>query len=110
MFNAIKQTVFAGIGAAVVTREKAGKVFDELVAQGKINAADAQKAARKLAVQGEKEFKIARAEVETKLRRLAAEADAANRARIAELEAELAALKKKASPARAKRRSSAPRA
>jgi len=108
MFNAIKQTVFAGIGAAVVTREKAGQVFDELVAQGKLNAADARKAARKLASQGEKEFKIVRTEVETKLRRIAADADAANRARIAELEAELAALKRKRPAARARPRKSAP--
>lgn len=56
MINAIKKTLLAGIGAAVITKEKVEAGLDELVDQGKLSATDAKAFARKLARDGRREF------------------------------------------------------
>lgn len=56
MINAIKKTLLAGIGAAVITKDKVEAGLDELVGQGKLSAQDARSLARKLARDGRREF------------------------------------------------------
>jgi len=100
MFDAIKKTLLAGVGAAVITKEKAEVAFDDFVQQGKVSAADARVMAHKLAQQGRHEFKAVSREIERKVRSLAEINDAKARDRIAELEARIKALEKKGRPAR----------
>ena len=106
MFDAIKKTLLAGVGAAVITKEKAEVAFDDFVQQGKVSAADAKVMAQKLAKQGREEFATVSREIEKKLKGIAAMSDATTRERIAELEARLSALEKKRR--RARRPRSAP--
>ena len=108
MFDAIKKTLLAGVGAAVITKEKAEVAFDDFVQQGKVSAADARAMAHKLAQQGRREFKAVSHEVENKVRSLAEINDAKARDRIAELEARIKALEKKRRPARRPRAAKKP--
>ena len=56
MIDLLKKTLLAGVGAAVVTKDKIEASLDEFVRQGKVNAADARIMADKIAEQGRKEF------------------------------------------------------
>ena len=111
MFDAIKKTLLAGVGAAIITKEKAEDAFSDFVKQGKVSAADARAMAHRLARQGRSEFKSVSRDLEAKVKDLGVVSDRAARARIAELEARIAALEKKRSSAsrsrRAKRTASA---
>lgn len=99
MFEIIKKTLLAGVGAAVLTKEKAEVALQDFVEQGKVSAADAKVMARKIADQGKQEYKNVSNEIESKLRSYTSQPDAQSQARIAELEARLAALEKKRRPA-----------
>lgn len=103
MFDAIKKTLLAGVGAAVITKEKADEVIGDFVKRGKVNAADARDLARKLAEQGRVEFKAVTRDVEKQVRDLVSSNDAEARARIAELEARIAALERQRQPAARRR-------
>lgn len=92
MINALKKTLLVGVGAAVVTKEKAEAALAEFVQSGKVNAADARAMARRLAHQGRREFNAVRTDVETRVKQLASSSEAATRARIAALEARIAEL------------------
>lgn len=104
MFDAIKKTLLAGVGAAVITKDKADEVIADFVKRGKVNAADAREMAHKLARQGRAEFKSVSREVEKQVKDLVEVNDSVARSRIAELEARLAALEKKRKPAARPRR------
>jgi polyhydroxyalkanoate synthesis regulator phasin len=95
MFDALKKTLLAGMGAAVITKDKAEDALAEFIKQGKVSAADAQAMARKLAKDGQAEYKTMSREVGEKLKKLTDRSDEVARARIARLEARLAALEKK---------------
>lgn len=56
MIDLIKKTLLAGVGAAVVTKEKVEDTLDVYVRQGKVKAEDARIIADKIAEQGRKEF------------------------------------------------------
>jgi polyhydroxyalkanoate synthesis regulator phasin len=56
MIDLIKKTVLAGVGAAVVTKEKVEDTLNIYVRQGKVKAEDARIIADKIAEQGRKEF------------------------------------------------------
>lgn len=56
MIDLLKKTLLAGVGAAVITKDKIEGTLDDLVRQGKINATDAKIMAEKIADQGRKEF------------------------------------------------------
>lgn len=56
MMDAIRKTLLAGVGAALITKEKAEAVLGDLVKQGKINTADARIMADKIMEQGRREF------------------------------------------------------
>ena len=56
MIDLLKKPPLAGVGAAVVTKERIEASLDEMVRQGKMNAADARIMADKIAEQGRKEF------------------------------------------------------
>jgi polyhydroxyalkanoate synthesis regulator phasin len=103
MIEKFKKTILAGLGAAVVTKDKVLDGLDDLVKQGKISAADARTAADKIASEGRKEFDKAGAALGERAREFLSYADGEYVKRLRTLEVRIAALEKK--PAKAAKRS-----
>lgn len=104
MIDAIKKTLLAGLGAAVITKEKLDAALDELVRQGKVSSAEARDLASRLAAEGRREFEAVSQDVSEKLRDRFAGMDRKTQDRLAALEARVAALEEaiaKAEPAQA---------
>jgi polyhydroxyalkanoate synthesis regulator phasin len=87
MMNSIRRALLAGVGAAIITKEKAEETLNDFVQQGRVSAKDAKVMARQLAKDGRKEFQSVRSDVEDKLLDLAKQAGTQAQARIAALEA-----------------------
>ncbi len=56
MLELLKKTVFAGIGAAVTTKERVQAMLHELVEQGKLTQEEAERMAEKISRDGKAEF------------------------------------------------------
>jgi polyhydroxyalkanoate synthesis regulator phasin len=89
MINAIKKTLLAGLGAAVITKEKVEAGLDQLVDQGKLSATDARKLARKLAREGRREFADVSDELGDKLQAIAVKSAREGQVRLRQLETRL---------------------
>ena len=98
-----KKTVLAGIGAAVVTKEKVQAGLEDFVKQGKVSAADARAMAEKIAEQGRKEFDEASSRLGERARDFLASFDHKYAARIDALEERVAALEGKTPKVRSRR-------
>jgi len=98
MIDLIKKSLLAGVGAAVVTKEKIESAFEEFVRDGKVSAGDARIMAEKIAEQGRREFDDVCAKLGSRLRDAAAAADGSTQARIAALEKRVLALEGKLTP------------
>jgi polyhydroxyalkanoate synthesis regulator phasin len=98
MIDLIKKSLLAGVGAAVVTKEKIEAAFEEFVRDGKVSAGDARIMAEKIAEQGRREFDEVCAKLGSRLRDAAAAADGSTQARIAALEQRVLALEGKLTP------------
>jgi len=92
MIDAIKKTMLAGVGAAVITKEKAEAAFADWVKKGKISAEDAKSMASKLADEGRAEFERSSAETKQTVRELLDKAGVGQKDRIDALEKRLLAL------------------
>jgi polyhydroxyalkanoate synthesis regulator phasin len=103
MIEAFKKTILAGLGAAVLTRDKVVDGLDDLVKKGKISAAEARAVAEKIAEEGKREFDKASTKVSEKVREFASYADGEHMRRITALEARVDALESKP-PTATKRR------
>jgi polyhydroxyalkanoate synthesis regulator phasin len=97
MIDLIKKTLLAGVGAAVVTKEKVEETLNDYVRQGKVKAEDARIIADKIAEQGRKEFEDVSQKLAAKLSEIASRGGektddrvAALEQRIRDLEAKLA--------------------
>ena len=103
MIDLIKKTLLAGVGAAVVTKEKVEDALGDFVRQGKVSAADARIMAEKIAEQGRKEFETMSQTLGGKIKESLARSDEQTQARLAALEARVQALEQKpaAPPTRA---------
>jgi polyhydroxyalkanoate synthesis regulator phasin len=97
MIETIKKTLLAGVGAAVITKEKVQDALDDYVRQGKIKADDARIIAEKIAERGRREFEELSHQASAKAADLFNKQDAAVTARLAALEARVAALEAAAS-------------
>jgi len=86
MIDSLKKTMLAGIGAAVITKEKVEAALNDYVAQGKISAADARTMAGKIATEARQEFEDVGDQLAAKLKELLARFDAETRDRISALE------------------------
>ena len=53
MFELIRKTILAGLGAATLTKEKADKLVDELIKRGEITAEERPKLVRDLLARAE---------------------------------------------------------
>ncbi len=98
MIDMIKKTMLAGVGAAIVTKDKVEQALGEFVKDGKVSAGDARVIADKIAEQGRKEFDELCATLGSKLRDTAAQSDEASRARLAALEARVRVLEERLAP------------
>jgi polyhydroxyalkanoate synthesis regulator phasin len=56
MLEALKKTIYAGIGATVISAERLNATLNELVEKGKLSTKEAQDLASKIADEGRKEF------------------------------------------------------
>lgn len=95
MIDVIKKTLLAGVGAAVVTKEKVQDALDDFVRQGKVTASDARIMAEKIAEQGKHEFEEASQNLGTKIKDLVSRRDEAMQLRLAGLEERLRRLEEK---------------
>lgn len=100
MIDIIKKTLLAGVGAAIVTKEKVEAALDEFVKQGKVSSAEARAMADKIAADGRREFDILSNELNEKLRDFVSRRDHTVQDRLAALEARVAALELSASVAK----------
>jgi polyhydroxyalkanoate synthesis regulator phasin len=98
MIDLIKKSLLAGVGAAVVTKEKVEQALDEFVREGKVSTADARIMAEKIAEQGKREFDEVCAKLGAKLRDATTRSDESAAARVADLERRLRVLEEKLTP------------
>jgi polyhydroxyalkanoate synthesis regulator phasin len=64
MIESLKHTIYAGIGATILTAEKIEANLQELVEKGKISSGEAREAAQKISEESKKEFQDARSSME----------------------------------------------
>jgi polyhydroxyalkanoate synthesis regulator phasin len=95
MIETFKKTLLAGLGAAVVTKEKVQEGLEDFVKQGRISAAEARAMAEKIAQEGKLEFDKASAQLGEKFRDLLTDSGSKYVDRIRDLEARVAALEGK---------------
>jgi len=96
MLDNLKKTVLAGMGAAGISKDKVRASLEELVAQGKITAAEARAAADRIAAEGRLEFEKASTRVAARVKELSAYTDGEYVRRIKDLEARVASLETRA--------------
>lgn len=60
MIDTLKKTLYAGLGATVVTAEKIEAALGDLVKKGKLSAEEARETARKISDESKREFEEAR--------------------------------------------------
>jgi len=70
MLESLKQTLYAGLGATVVTAEKIEAGLQDLVQRGKLNADEAREAARKISEESKREFKDAQSTLEKNIEKV----------------------------------------
>jgi len=99
MIDTIKKTLLAGLGAAVVTKEKVEASLAELVKQGKVSTDEAREMADKIVAQGRKEYETLSHDLDQAIRERFAGIDRRAQERIDALEARVAALEQAAADA-----------
>jgi polyhydroxyalkanoate synthesis regulator phasin len=95
MIDLIKKSLLAGVGAAVVTKEKVEEALNEFVREGKVTTSDARTMAEKIAEQGRREFDEFCAKIAGKLRDTTARADESALSRLTALEQRVKVLEAK---------------
>ena len=98
MIDLIKKSLLAGVGAAVVTKEKLEQTLNDFVKEGKVSAGDARVMADKITEQGRKEFEDICAKLGAKVREVTARADETSQARVTALEQRVRVLEEKLAP------------
>ena len=94
MIDVIKKTLLAGVGAAVITKDKVEAALGEFVQQGKVTTAEARAMADKIAEQGRREFESLSTELNEKLRDTFSSSQRKLQERVDALEARVAALER----------------
>lgn len=96
MMDVIKKTLLAGVGAAVVTKEKVEAALDEFVKQGKVSSKEAREMAEKIAEQGRREFETMSKELNEMFHARSRESAASTQDRVTALEARITVLEQRA--------------
>lgn len=105
MIDSLKKTMLAGIGAAMVTKDKVESVLSDFVAQGKVSAADAKEMAAKVADDSRDKFDEVSDQLGSKLKELLARLNKDTREQVAALEARVAVLEQAQSEPAPKKKS-----
>lgn len=95
MIETLKHTLYAGIGATVVTAEKIEHALQDLVERGRLSSEEARETARKVAEESKKEYQQARTELQDLFDDMIAKAPVASRKELDRIKARLDALEKK---------------
>lgn len=101
MIDSIKKAMLAGVGAAVLTKDKVEEALGELVEKGKISANDAKETARKISDDGKQEFESASATLQEKFDELLSKMGQKNSERIDSLETKVSELEARLSESEA---------
>lgn len=100
MIDLIKKTLLAGVGAAVITKDKVEAALGDFVQQGKVSTAEARAMADKIATEGRREFETLSHELNEKLRDTFTSSQRKLQERVAALESRVAALEQIAAVAK----------
>ena len=92
MIDTIKKTLLAGVGAAVVTKEKVEAALEDFVKQGKVSSAEARAMAEKIAADGKKEFETLSGQLNDKVKDVVSGLSRSTQDRLDALEARVKAL------------------
>jgi polyhydroxyalkanoate synthesis regulator phasin len=99
MIDIIKKTLLAGVGAAMITKDKVESALSDFVNQGKVSSVEARTMAERIAGEGRREFESFSQELSEKLRETFAGIDQRAQQRLDALEARVAALEHAAAAA-----------
>lgn len=94
--DVIRKTLLAGVGAAVITKEKVETALEDFVKQGKVTSGEAREMAEKIAAEGKREFEALTHELNERFRERFARTESTMSDRLAALEARVAALERAA--------------
>lgn len=97
MIDSLKKTLYAGLGATVVTAEKIEAVLQELVEKGKLSADDAKATAERISKESKKEFEEAQSSLRSLFDELLHKAPVAMKKDLEVLEKRLDTIEKKLS-------------
>jgi polyhydroxyalkanoate synthesis regulator phasin len=92
MIDLFRKTVLAGVGAAVLTKEKIEESLKDLVEKGRISADEAKATAEKIAEDGKREFEAVAKDMQKGVNDLLEQVGVGQRDRVASLEKRLLAL------------------
>lgn len=92
MIDLIRKTVLAGVGAAVLTKEKVEASLSDLVEKGRISADEAKATAEKIADDGKREFENVSKEVQKSVSDLLEQVGIGKKDKVDDLEERLLAL------------------
>ena len=92
MIDLIRKTVLAGVGAAVLTKEKVEESLNDLVEKGRISADEAKATAEKIAEKGKLEFEAVSKDMQKGVSDLLDQIGVGQKDRLASLEKRLLAL------------------
>jgi polyhydroxyalkanoate synthesis regulator phasin len=92
MIDALKKAMLAGLGAAVLTKEKAEAALADWVRQGKISADEAKEMVARLTEQGKVEFDSAAKDVQRSVKDLMEQAGIGQKGRLDSMEKRLLAV------------------
>ena len=92
MIDTIKKTLLAGVGAAVVTKERVEAALEDFVKQGKVSSTEARAMAEKIAADGKKEFETLSGQLNDKVKDVVSGLSRSTQDRLDALEARVKAL------------------
>lgn len=95
MLELLKKTVFAGIGAAVTTKERVETMLQEMVEQGKLTREEASRMADKIARDGKEEFERTQKEITRNLSQMFSKSDVVSMDDFRKLELRVSILEEK---------------
>jgi len=95
MFETIKKSLLAGLGAAVVTKEKIQKVTGKLVDEGKITTEEAEKLSKDLIESGSKQWEDMQDKISSTVKKAVEGLDLCTRQDFADLARQVDALEKR---------------
>jgi polyhydroxyalkanoate synthesis regulator phasin len=92
MIEALKKAMLAGLGAAVITKEKAEEALSDWVRQGKVTADEAREMVARLTEQGKHEFEKAAQDVQRSVKDLLEQAGIGQKSKLDSIEKRLLAV------------------